>query len=66
MLWPEKEAAVKAPGFAGPQQPGKILTVELLGKEGNLNWKQDDAGLTVRMPQEKISDIGITLKAELS
>lgn len=37
MRWPEKEAAVRALGFAGPQQPGKILTVELLGKEGNLN-----------------------------
>jgi hypothetical protein len=31
-----------------------------------LKWKQDVAGLRVEMPLEKISDVGITLKAELA
>ena len=66
MGWPEKEAAVKALGLASPQQPGKILKVELLGCKGDLNWKQDDIALRVQMPAEKISDIGITLKVYLA
>ena len=66
MGWPEKEAVVQALGLASPQQPGKILQVELLGHKGNLNWKQDDAALKVQMPPEKISDIGITLKVDLA
>ncbi len=66
MGWPEKEAIVEALGLNCPQQPGKILKVELLGHKGALDWKQDDGTLTVRMPAEKISDIGITLKVELA
>jgi alpha-L-fucosidase len=65
MGWPEKEAAVQALGLASPQQPGKILKVELLGYKGDLNWKQDETALKVQMPAEKISDIGITLKVYL-
>ena len=48
------------------QQPGKILKVELLGYNRDLNWKQIDAALKVQMPAEKISDIGITLKVGLA
>ncbi len=66
MGWPEKEASVQALGLASPQQPGKILKVDLLGHKSDLKWKQDDAALTVQMPAEKLSDIGITLKVELA
>ncbi|MGB8030507.1 MAG: alpha-L-fucosidase [Terracidiphilus sp.] len=66
MGWPEKEATVKALGLASPQQPGKILKVELLGYKSDLNWKQDDTALKVQMPAEKISNIGITLKVYLA
>jgi alpha-L-fucosidase len=66
MGWPEKGAVVKALGLASPQQPGKIQKVELLGYNGDLNWKQDDSALKVQMPAERISDIGITLKVELA
>jgi alpha-L-fucosidase len=66
MGWPGKEAVVEALGLKSAQQPGKILKVELLGHQGALNWKQDDAALKVRMPAEKLSDIGITLKVELA
>ena len=40
--------------------------MELLGHRGDVKWKQDDAALTVEMPAEKISEIGITLKIELA
>jgi len=66
MGWPEKEASVPALGLASATAPGKIRKVELLGYKGELKWKQDEAGLKVEMPAEKISDIGITLKAELA
>jgi len=29
-----------------------------------VKWQQDDSGLRVEMPTEKISDVGITLKVE--
>jgi hypothetical protein len=57
---------VEALGLASPQQPGKILNVEMLGARGDVNWKQEDGALKVQMPAEKISDIGITLKVELA
>jgi alpha-L-fucosidase len=66
MGWPEKEAVVQALGLASPQQPGRVLKVELLGHKGDLNWKQDDAALKVQLPAEKISEIGITLKVDLA
>jgi len=65
MGWPEQAAVVEALGLASSQQPGKILKVELLGYNGDLNWKQGEAALKVMMPAEKLSDIGITLKVEL-
>jgi alpha-L-fucosidase len=66
MGWPEKEAVVKALGLASPQNPGKIGKVELLGYKGELKWKQEEGALKVEMPAEKISDVAITLKVELS
>jgi len=66
MGWPEKEAMVQALGLASPQAPGKILNVELLGFRGKLDWKQEDTALRVAMPQEKLSDIGMTLKVALA
>jgi hypothetical protein len=31
-----------------------------------VSWKQEDAALKVQMPAEKMSDIGFTLKVQLS
>jgi alpha-L-fucosidase len=66
MGWPEKRAVVNALGLESNQQPGKIANVELLGYGGKVNWKQDETALRVEMPAQKISDIGITLKATLA
>ena len=62
---------MQALGLASPQQPGKILKVEIHGNKGEVNWKQDDAAFRVQMPAEKLidaklSDVGITLKVELA
>jgi alpha-L-fucosidase len=63
---PEKEAAVQALGLKSTQEPGKIRKVQILGHKGDVKWTQEDGCLKVAMPQEKISDIGITLKVELA
>jgi len=64
MGWPEKAVVINALGIGSPQSPGKIRKVELLGGNGDVKWQQDDSGLRVEMPTEKISDVGITLKVE--
>jgi alpha-L-fucosidase len=66
MGWPEKEAVVRSLGLASHQTPGVIRNLELLGHKGKINWKQDEAGLRVQMPAEKVSDVGITLRIELT
>jgi alpha-L-fucosidase len=66
MGWPEKTTLVRALAKNSPQNPGKILHVALLGYSGTINWKQDESGLRVEMPANKLSDIGITLKVELA
>jgi alpha-L-fucosidase len=66
MGWPTKAAEVHALGLASAQNPGKVRNVELLGHKGELKWKQDEASLKVEMPEERISDAGITLKVELA
>jgi len=63
---PQKAAVVSALGLASDQAPGRIRNVELLGYKGDLKWKQDESSLCVEMPQEKLSDIGITLKVALA
>jgi len=40
--------------------------VTLLGYGGQVKWKQNENGLRVEMPAEKVSDIGVTLKVELA
>jgi alpha-L-fucosidase len=49
-----------------PQDPGKILNVQLLGYQDKLHWKQDKEGLKVRVPAASMSDIGVTFKVTLA
>jgi alpha-L-fucosidase len=63
--WPDnKMAVVQALGTTSPQMPGKIANVQMLGYDGNLQFTQDEKGLTVTLPDAKpaAADIGITLK----
>ena len=64
--WPGKEAQVKSLGLDSATEPGKIQHVSLLGAKGEVKWTQESGALRVQMPEEKISDIGITLKVELA
>jgi hypothetical protein len=62
MGWPEKLALIKPLATSSPLSPPKIRNVELLGYKDKVIWTQDEQGLTVVMPKQKICDYAITLK----
>ncbi len=59
-------AVVNALGLWSPQNPGKIQRAQILGHEGDLQWIQNDESLRVKIPPTVRSDIGLTLKVDLS
>jgi alpha-L-fucosidase len=63
---PANDVIIKALGTSSPQEPGKILNVELLGHQDKLHWKQDKQALQVRVPSANMSDIGVTFKVTLA
>jgi alpha-L-fucosidase len=63
---PTGEFIIKPLAADSPQQPGKVLNVQLLGYQDKLHWKQDNHGLKVRVPAAKLSDMGIALKVTLA
>jgi len=63
---PSNDVVIKALGTSSPQQPGKILNVEMLGHQDKLHWKQEKQALQVRVPSANMSDIGVTLKVTLA
>ncbi len=63
---PANDVVIKALGTSSPQEPGKILNVEMLGHQDKLHWKQDKQALQVRVPSANMSDIGVTFKVTLA
>ena len=63
---PAGEFVIQPLATNSPQEPGKILNVQLLGYQDKLHWKQDKQGLKVRMPAANLSDIGVTFKVTLA
>jgi alpha-L-fucosidase len=63
---PLGEFVIKPLGTKSPQQPGKILDVQLLGYRDKLRWKQDNQGLKIRIPPAHMSDIAITFKVMMA
>jgi alpha-L-fucosidase len=63
---PVGEFVIKPLGHNSPQQPGKIVHVQLLGYPGKLRWNQDHQGLKVHKPPVNLSNIGITFKVSLA
>jgi alpha-L-fucosidase len=63
---PTADMVIKPLGQKSPQEPGKILNVQLLGSQEKLHWKQDHQGLKVKKPGAGMSDIGVTFKITLA
>jgi alpha-L-fucosidase len=64
MDWPdETPTVIKALATNSPQLQGqKIARVTLLGHHGKLDWKQDENGLTVKMPPHQPCEHAFALK----
>jgi len=62
MGWPDKQAFIRPLATTSTLSPPKIQNVELLGYQGKVEWRQDEQGLTVVMPEQKPCDYAITLK----
>jgi alpha-L-fucosidase len=62
MGWPDKQAFIRPLATTSTFSPPKIQNVELLGYQGKVEWRQDEQGLTVVMPEQKPCDYAITLK----
>jgi alpha-L-fucosidase len=50
---PEKSLVVPPLALGGKLTVGKIQNVELLGYGGKLTWRQDEAGLSIQLPETK-------------
>jgi hypothetical protein len=65
MGWPrDRRAVIPSLGTGQPNVAGRVRSVELLGHPGTLEWKQEPAGLTVRLPAEAPSQIACALRIE--
>jgi alpha-L-fucosidase len=62
MGWPEKYTLIKPLATVSELAPPKIQRVELLGYDDNLEWGQDEQGLTVKLPAQKPCNYAVTLK----
>ena len=64
MGWPgQTPSVIKALATNSPQLQGqKVAQVALLGHNGNLDWKQDENGLTVKMPSQPPCEHAFALK----
>jgi alpha-L-fucosidase len=62
--WPDGPAVIQSLGTNSQQNPAKISSVQLLGRDQNLKFTQDTSGLKVALPADRppTADIGITLK----
>ncbi|MDQ2946048.1 MAG: alpha-L-fucosidase, partial [Acidobacteriota bacterium] len=66
MGWPEKESAIPALALGGKNSVPKIRNVDLLGHSGKLKWAQDETGLKVQMPKQKLSDHAVAFRIALA
>jgi alpha-L-fucosidase len=66
--WPEGECILRALGRASVQNPGRVVSVEMLGDSQSFHFKQEDSALRVVAPSVRPagSNIGVTLRIRLS
>ena len=62
MGWPQPEAVIQALGTSSPQDPPKVLNVELLGYSDRISFQQQADGLRVKLPAAAPSNHAVTLK----
>jgi alpha-L-fucosidase len=62
--WPTSSAVIPSLATTSPQKPDKVVDVRMLGRDEQLRFTQDAAGLRVTLPTDKpaTADIGIALR----
>ena len=65
LAWPGEEMTVQSLATASDLWPGQVKNVQLLGHAGALDWRRDEAGLTVRLPADRPCAHAYTLKITL-
>ncbi len=60
--WPEEDLAIRSLGSAKGFLEGEIVSIEMLGSKGSLNWELREDALLVEMPDEKPCDHAFALK----
>ncbi|WFO18138.1 hypothetical protein M601_009240 [Cellulophaga baltica 4] len=58
--WPEKEVLIKSLG----SQEQKIKSIDLLGSQEVINWKQSETTLIIQPSKSKIGDFAFVYKIE--
>jgi alpha-L-fucosidase len=62
LAWPGEEVTIQSLGNRTPISEGSIKHIRMLGSIESLEWKQDDDGLTVWLPEKKPCDYAHVLK----
>ncbi len=61
--WPEdRQLVVRSLARPAGKEVNKIQTVRLLGYDGKVDWKQTPDGLTVKLPEKKVSEYTAALR----
>lgn len=50
--WPTGKFVIRSLGSSAPSNPGRIEHVALLGSGRKVDWKQEGAGLSVKLPED--------------
>lgn len=66
--WPAGEVTIRALGTSSATNPGRIAQVTLLGTGRKVDWKQNSAGLTIKLPKDyqPAADYAASLKVSLA
>ena len=53
LAWPERQLTIHSLAKSAGLAQGEVTGVCLLGHDGKLDWRHDDQGLTIAMPDQK-------------
>ncbi|HEV2493339.1 MAG TPA: alpha-L-fucosidase [Terriglobia bacterium] len=65
LAWPNEQARIVSLGPKSGLAPQGVVDVRLLGVDEKLEWRQGDDALSVKLPNQRPSDIAYTLKVIL-
>jgi alpha-L-fucosidase len=64
MGWPVKPVVLAPLATSRPYVAGQVRNVRLLGFGGDVRWRHDEAGLTVRLPEQRPCNHAFALEIE--